>query len=374
MKNGCCGCSACALICPVNAIKMKINEDGYYRPKIDDEKCINCNLCNKVCFYENYDLKLHNLAEFGLYSAYSKDKSVRETSSSGGVATEISKWALENGREICAVIYDEQNREAKHINIASLDDEMLEKIKGSKYLQSKNKDGFQNAIKSEKKVVMFGTPCQIAGFSKIIDMKKIREKFLLIDIFCHGVPTYNLWHKYLNYINKRYGLGEMPSVNFREKKLGWHNYHIKINSDKNEYIKNREKDIFYLYFLNSKCNSDSCYSCLFRNKSCADIRLGDYWGERYKNNEQGYSMVTLNTELGEKIFMDLKEKIFCEKMDVKERFVQQTEQSKKPKEYNKIKKDLKKNMPHFYRVVNKYKLLNFKKKIKKIIKIIIKGE
>ena len=40
MEHICCGCSACALVCPTNAIKMKVNEDGFYTADIDKEKCI----------------------------------------------------------------------------------------------------------------------------------------------------------------------------------------------------------------------------------------------------------------------------------------------------------------------------------------------
>ncbi len=48
-KNNCCGCSACVDICPVGAIYMKSDEEGFMYPEIDKEKCINCNMCEKVC-------------------------------------------------------------------------------------------------------------------------------------------------------------------------------------------------------------------------------------------------------------------------------------------------------------------------------------
>lgn len=49
-KEDCCGCTACAAICPKNIIKMILDEEGFYYPKIvDKSECIGCFQCIKVC-------------------------------------------------------------------------------------------------------------------------------------------------------------------------------------------------------------------------------------------------------------------------------------------------------------------------------------
>lgn len=48
-KKNCCGCSACYSICPVHAISMKEDEEGFLYPIIDEGKCINCKNCKRVC-------------------------------------------------------------------------------------------------------------------------------------------------------------------------------------------------------------------------------------------------------------------------------------------------------------------------------------
>ena len=54
-QSGCYGCGVCATICPENIITIKQNADGFFAPEIVEiEKCINCQLCLKVCSY-NYD-------------------------------------------------------------------------------------------------------------------------------------------------------------------------------------------------------------------------------------------------------------------------------------------------------------------------------
>ena len=48
-KEDCCGCTACYAICPKGASSMKEDEEGFEYPQVDDEKCIRCYQCLKVC-------------------------------------------------------------------------------------------------------------------------------------------------------------------------------------------------------------------------------------------------------------------------------------------------------------------------------------
>ena len=48
-KTKCCGCTACANICPKKCIIMKQDNEGFQYPHVDIERCINCGLCDKSC-------------------------------------------------------------------------------------------------------------------------------------------------------------------------------------------------------------------------------------------------------------------------------------------------------------------------------------
>ncbi|MBO7514695.1 MAG: 4Fe-4S dicluster domain-containing protein [Lachnospiraceae bacterium] len=48
-KAECCGCSACAAICPRKAITMTPDEEGFAYPVVDETKCIGCSLCLRTC-------------------------------------------------------------------------------------------------------------------------------------------------------------------------------------------------------------------------------------------------------------------------------------------------------------------------------------
>ena len=45
-------CPACYAICPKSAISMVEDEEGFEYPQIDEEKCIRCYQCMKVCSFK----------------------------------------------------------------------------------------------------------------------------------------------------------------------------------------------------------------------------------------------------------------------------------------------------------------------------------
>ena len=55
-KKECCGCTACYANCPKNAIKMVEDEEGFEYPKIDENNCIRCYKCLKVCPFKQLNI------------------------------------------------------------------------------------------------------------------------------------------------------------------------------------------------------------------------------------------------------------------------------------------------------------------------------
>lgn len=51
-KAECCGCTACSVICPMEAIRMKEDIEGFGYPVIDEKKCIRCYKCLRVCAFK----------------------------------------------------------------------------------------------------------------------------------------------------------------------------------------------------------------------------------------------------------------------------------------------------------------------------------
>lgn len=226
----CTGCGACVSVCPFSAIEYKINSEGFFKANVNEKICRNCGVCKKVCA-KFQDKEGTNVLKSNIYSAYSKNDDVVRKTTSGGIAYEIAKYGLENGYYIVGTIFDEKNNKAKAILTNKLED--LEKIKGSKYLQSDTGDVWtilKQKVKDNKKnkFIVFGTPCQIYGISKLIECEKINNEIITIDLFCHGVPSYNLWNKYIVEEKAKYQLNNIIECDFRNKKYGWHQFCMQL--------------------------------------------------------------------------------------------------------------------------------------------------
>lgn len=296
----CYGCGLCAVVCVHEVIDIELTKDGFYQPIIRDyRRCVNCGLCSSVCSYIN---DLNESRPLKCYAAWSKDVEVLRTSTSGGVSYEVAKYLLSKGYTFCGVRYNSEKIRAEHYLASDL--VLLEHSKGSKYLQSYTKTAFYN-IDRKKKNLVVGTPCQIASFRRYINLFNCSDNFILIDFFCHGVPSYLMWQKYLKEHSK--DLGRIISASWRNKKNGWRDsYCITLEGSNKSYSSGHGKDDFYTMFLGDACLGKACYdSCKFKfNRSAADIRIGDLWGDAYKSNRDGVCAVLVFSDRGDHILQE----------------------------------------------------------------------
>ena len=319
----CYGCGVCALSCPKKIIDIGLNRDGFYEPHISDEdKCINCGICTDVCSFLHDELAVSNNVRAS-YAAWSNEYKIRRKCSSGGVGFEVGRKLLSDGYKVCAVKYNPEKCQAEHY-IASTIEELIPSI-GSKYIQSYTLDGFR-LIEKNGKYLVTGTPCQIDSFRRFIRKFKIEDNFVLMDFFCHAVPSKLMWDKYIRHVEKI--TGKVNYVSWRNKFTGWHDswamsidgvqtaepvdwhdsYNILVSEKKGFYNSRLSQgDIFYKLFLEDTCSNPACSkNCKFKyDKSSADIRIGDLWGRTYINDQEGVSGIVAFTEKGCKIIKSL---------------------------------------------------------------------
>ncbi|NJD01435.1 MAG: hypothetical protein FIA99_02270 [Ruminiclostridium sp.] len=313
----CTGCSICSTVCSRSAINVELNAKGFLEAKADENLCTDCGKCVKICVkYKSPGEIAYTelIKEKGrVYMACSMNDSARYKSSSGGIGYEISKRCVSLGYSVFGACYDFQNNRVEH-RLADTQEGILE-FAGSKYLQSFTGKAF-SGMKRDRKYVVFAAPCQTYALRQKIRQENIEENVLLVDFFCHGVPSYLLWNSYLKYVRKRYKTGNIKAVAFRDKKHGWHDYSMVIEGDSGCYTGRMRKDLFYHFYLSNVCLDDACYKCGFRlDNVYSDIRLGDFWGSKYADDEKGVSLVTANTGKGVELLKSLADDIILEEAE-----------------------------------------------------------
>lgn len=280
-NDKCSGCMACLNICSTKAIKMIEKECGHLYPSIDKSKCIKCGQCKIVCPSLGYINKKSIKHSF----VFKSNKKQNLNSSSGGFAFSFSTYFL---KEKQGVIYSSIFNNKEGVIYERITDlENLNRIKGSKYIHSKNYvyQNIKKDLEENKEVLVIGLSCVIAGIYKYI--KKDYNNLHTIELICHGVPSFQTFSKFL--IEQNVELSRIKEISFRNKTK----YSLEIIDIDNEKIK---VDNGYLFaFLSSFTIRKSCFNCQYiGNDRVADITIADAWG--YEKNDEGFNLVLINNE------------------------------------------------------------------------------
>lgn len=317
-KADCCGCSACASICPTDAIEMKPDTLGFLFPVVDSLKCIGCGRCEKVCAFNDYYDMSANLSAPLAYAVRHKSINEVETSRSGAAFIALSDYILGLGGVVYGAGYTDHFR-VIHKRATSKTE--CKEFKGSKYTQSDMGIIFKQVrtdLRDGKLVLFSGTPCQTSGLSSFID-KKLREHLLLVDIVCHGVPSPYFWRDYLHYMERKVHK-IFTSVDFRDKaKFGWAAHFESFKADSVYISTSTFRELFYKHII----LRTSCSKCHFTNtRRPSDITLADFWGwektdKSFNSDDKGCSLVLVNTEKGKEVFSSISNSVNYISADLK---------------------------------------------------------
>lgn len=317
----CTQCEACRNICPKQCITMDFNSEGFAYPHINRDICIECGACMKACH------QITPMAEFRIplrsLACWTKRIDDRINSSSGGAFSVIARKILsENGIVFGATI--DRSLQVKHISIERIED--LRLLQGSKYVESFLGDTYlqiREKLKSGKKVLFTGTPCQVSGL--LTFLKKDYENLYTCDVVCHGVPSQKAFDTYL----KRVGFwGNTTNFQFRFTE-GW-GFRLSRQAGKTvapalggTSVKWKtiwpNKAYYLRAFTKGLMFNEACYKCRYAQpKRVSDLTLADYWGLGIYGSfnyptQKGISCLLSNSEKGEAL---LKE---CSDLDFEER-------------------------------------------------------
>lgn len=337
-KKNCCGCSACVQRCPKQCIRLEEDTEGFLYPQVDEETCIKCGLCEKVCPILNQADKLSVLEVLAVKNPNDEE---RMNSSSGGVFLPLAREVIKQGGVVFGAVYDE-SWEVHHVYAEKIED--VYPMMGSKYLQSKIGNSFKDAerfLKQGREVMFVGSPCQIAGLRTYLRNKEY-PNLLAVDFLCHGVPSPGVWRRYLAETYGGYDAKEQSrlqatagknsvllsslnatspigDIKFRDKReSGWKKFRFVVRqksaskADQNTVL---SSDIHYdnpfmRGFLSDIYLRPSCYACKCKNGvNHSDMTIADFWGINQIapefDDDKGVGLVLLNTKKGEEYFSRL---------------------------------------------------------------------
>ena len=188
LGSACTGCFACSNICPKDAITLPENNEGFYNPVIDEDKCINCSLCDKTC--PRVEEKQYHTMQKAYYG-WVNDLEVRKNSSSGGIFNLLSSKILKEGGVVYGASFNYDG--ILRLECHSTDEVSIQELQRSKYVQSHIGYAFrkikENLIEG-RKVLFCGTPCQVDGLKSFL--RKEYTNLITVDFVCHGVPSMSL--------------------------------------------------------------------------------------------------------------------------------------------------------------------------------------
>lgn len=320
-ESQCCGCSACASICPQNAISMEENNRGFLLPVIDQNKCIECGLCLKVCNFKAFKPTEHTPQA---YAYRSKDEQNLLTSQSGAASADIANKILSYGGFVFGACMEEGT---KVVHAMAVDRETCAGFKGSKYVQSDMNNCFKKCkdeLLKDKYVLFTGTGCQVHALLSYLSLSRVpTAKLYTADIICHGIGSSGIWKQYINLYEQKLK-SKIVGVTFRDKSNGgWKNGVDKYTTADGRviYNKNWNKGYFKNVILR-----DSCYVCKYTTPNRqVDFTLADLWGVEKcfpeLNDNKGVSLVLVHTPKGGELLAKLNENAIIKKIDL-EQFMQ----------------------------------------------------
>lgn len=312
----CTGCAACAAICPVEAIVMAEDREGFLRPEVAADKCIRCGKCEKTCPIHSPHER--TAVQQGVFAAKIRDQQAHKQSQSGGMFFALAEAVLCKGGAVYGAALSRQF-ETKHIRVTDLQD--LTKLQGVKYVQSCIGDTYIQTgrdLQNDVPVLFSGTPCQIAGLYSYLCAKGISAQNLLTaDLVCYGVPSPGVFRAWVDCLEKAYK-AKLTSMCYRRTDTHW-------GKGKERYClssgKVLEGEYFTKLYFRNLIIRPGCESCRYCNTHRpGDITLGDFWGidkvmpEFY--DDRGVSLVIVNTEKGRATFDRIREQLSYRQSDL----------------------------------------------------------
>lgn len=306
----CSGCSSCYNACPRNAIRTSPDVAGFLFPDIDENKCVNCGLCEQACPILNPP-KLDRIEIPKVYACWNNDEEARKQSSSGGMFSVYANRILSDGGVVFGAAYDD----SMNVVLTKIETPKdVARLRSSKYVQAEVGSTYcevKSELKSGRPVLFVGTPCQVGGLYGFL--REDYPNLYTCDLVCHGVPAPTLYKKWLRFLEEKLR-GKVVSLNMRGKQGNWSHLVVVVVVDANpnqsivlKWKSDERAGYAGRMFMKNICLRSSCAQCSFAKfPRVGDITLGDFWGIGSEKSfdypkKGGISLNVVNSKKGTKL-------------------------------------------------------------------------
>ena len=306
--DSCTACGVCVDTCARSAIFMKEDKNGYYNIVIDNEKCVDCKLCEKKCHVLNQDkLCRHEMNEVSPLAGWSIDEELIKSSATGAIFAQIACDMLADGNTFVYGASLQEDSTVKHVEISDVRD--ICQLQNSKYQQSVTVGIFKQVkkrLKEGHRVLFSGVPCQIGAlYTYLGNQANLIENLYTIEVICHGVPT-NMLHR----LGIKYNKAKRVVAYRTKEHSGWiygsnNRVVYEMANGMRKYMYNHTSDFLFRAYLSFSFSRKNCYSCKYSIlKRVSDLTIGDFWGfeksdDFYKlGNYMGTSVIMPNSDKG----------------------------------------------------------------------------
>ncbi len=311
----CCGCGACAYMCP-EAFEMRDEHHFGRRPAVNTDAAHDrdaqqaLSVCPGAALeHDPAQLEAASLTElasawgpvYGIWEGYAADPEVRYSGSSGGAVTALALYCLEKGG-MHGVLHTKADGDIPYLNttVMSRSRKDLLSATGSRYAPASPCEKLGMIEDAPASCVFVGKPCDVAATRRARKLRPEldRKMGVTIGFFCAGTPSTEGTLEML----RQMGIADPASlVSLRYRGNGWPGMTTAVFRNG---VREETRDLTYQQSWGdvlSRYQQGRCKVCADHTGEFADISVGDPWYRDVEEGEAGQSLVLARTPLGEEI-------------------------------------------------------------------------
>lgn len=229
------------------------------------------------------------------------DEAIRRAGSSGGAATALALYCIEQGG-MARVVHTAAREDVPYLNetVFSTNREELLARTGSRYAPASPCDRLDEVASLEGKSVFIGKPCDVAAVRSARRRRPDLDAKLgcVIGFFCAGAPSTKGTLALLNDV----GISDPTKLkSLRYRGNGWPGMWTAVHEDDAGVEQVVQRTYAESWGFVQRYRQWRCYICPDHTGEFADLAVGDPWYREVKPGETGSSLIVVRTEKGRAI-------------------------------------------------------------------------